>query len=275
MRTENYLLIYDDKCPMCSAYTHLFVRTGILDKDSRVSFTKVDNTILKQVDVDRGRNEIPLLNTMTGKVLYGIDALLELLNTKIPFIKTIGQTKLIYWFLKKLYTFISLNRKVIVAVKCNKGQFDCSPEFNRKWRLAFLFFFLFLNTLFLFPIQNYVLANSIFRNVSIVKLQFLHSMLVISNVLLSLTMKQEKAFEYLGQVNVLATLTVIFLLILAVFNKIILFSEVVNNICLFSLLCVMIIEYKRRMQYAGTLGIAYVTLTNAVSVLAFLLFLIF
>jgi predicted DCC family thiol-disulfide oxidoreductase YuxK len=198
MKNSNYILIYDDKCPLCTAYTGLFVKTGILTNEGRKSFTTVDETLLQRVNVERSKNEIPLIDTATNRVYYGIDALLELLNTKIHGIKAIGTLHPVYWLLKKLYKFISYNRKVIVAEKCSKGQYDCSPEFNYRWRFIFLFVFLTVNTLALFPVQKYVLANSLFSGSSIYDVQLLHTILVSSNLLLGLTLSKQKAFEYLG-----------------------------------------------------------------------------
>lgn len=274
MKTDRYILIYDDQCPMCSAYTRLFVKTGILSNDGRISFTNASTGLFERFDIDRGKNEIPLLDTFTGNVHYGIDALLELLDTRIPFIKGIGRFKPVYWFLKKLYKFISFNRKVIVAAKCNKGQFDCSPEFSYKWRLLFMLFFLCFNTAALIPVQQYALANSIFSNASLEYLQLLHIMLVGSNLLLSLTMTKTKAFEYLGQVNILATIAVMFLLLLAGFNRFIITNPLINNLYLFAVLLFIVKEYIRRMNYAGTFRNMYITATNVFCIIAFLALLI-
>ncbi len=270
MKNNRYILIYDDKCPMCAAYTRLFVKTGILSANGRKSFTTVETGLLQLVDARRSNNEIPLVDIATGKVYYGIDALLELLNTKLPGIKTIGRFAPLYWLLKKLYKFISFNRKVVVATKCSKGQYDCSPAFSYKWRLAFLLVFLLLNTLALFPVQNLVLSNSIFNGSNIYAVQLLHAGLVASNILLALTLRRQHAFEYLGQVNMLATIVIFCLLLLAGINKWIFINAVFNNIFLAALLLLVVKEYLRRMRFAGTLQVKYITAANVLCVAAFL-----
>lgn len=274
MKTDHYILVYDDKCPMCAAYTRLFVRTGILSTQGRQSFSTIDTGLFEKFDIERGKDEIPLVDTVSGKVYYGIDSLLELLNSKIPFVKSAGRFKPVYWFLKKLYKFISFNRKVIVAVKCSNGQFDCSPAFSYKWRSIFLAFFLCINTLALFPVQQYVLANSVFSNSSVEYLQLLHATLVGSNILLALTMNRSKAFEYLGQVSVLASMVILLLLILTILNRFLQVSPVVNNIYLFGLLLLVVKEYIRRMRYAGTLKNLHITVINIICITAFLILLI-
>lgn len=274
MKNNHYILIYDDKCPMCAAYTSAFVKCGILNTDGRQSFTTVDESLLLQTDTDRSKNEIPLIDTATGKVYYGIDALLELLNTKLHGIKAIGSFAPVKWCLKKLYKFISYNRKVIVATKCGKGQYDCSPAFSCKWRLVFLVFFLCVNTLALFPLHKYVLANSIFNGSTIYYVQLLHFFLVSSNILLAITLPKTKAFEYIGQVNMLATIVVLSLLLLAVGNKYLFINQVFNNIYLLAVTLFIFKDYVRRMNYAGTLQIKYITAANIIGITAFLLLLL-
>lgn len=274
MKNSNYILIYDDKCPLCAVYTSLFVKCGILTTEGRKNFTTVDEALLQKIDVVRSNNEIPLIDTAENKVYYGIDALLELLHTKCKSIKTIGQLQPVYFLLKKLYKFISYNRKVVVATKCSNGEYNCSPELNYKWRSIFLAFFLILNTLALFPVQKYVLANSVFSNSSIYYTQLLHTILVSSNLLLALTLPKQKAVEYLGQVNMLATITIICLCPLAAINKFCFSNAAFNNCWLAVLLVFIVWDYWRRMAYAGTLKNKLITTVNIFFVTGFLLLLL-
>ena len=98
---KNKILVYDDNCPLCSWYSSLFVRFGLLPGEGRKAFSSLDPSLLTLIDFDRSRNEIPLLDTHSGKILYGIDALLEILGHRAALIKTIGHIKPINWFFKK------------------------------------------------------------------------------------------------------------------------------------------------------------------------------
>ena len=80
----NKILIYDDNCPLCSWYTSLFVKYGLLNPDGRKPFSSLDDILARQIDLDKSRNEIPLIDTVSGKVFYGIDSLLEVLGEKMP-----------------------------------------------------------------------------------------------------------------------------------------------------------------------------------------------
>src|SRR5689334_12403294 len=124
------ILLYDDHCPLCSWYSGLFVKFGLVSAENRVPFSEADIEILTSIDIERGKDEIPFLDKRTGITLYGIDTLLEILGQQAPFIRSIGNFRPVKWFLQRLYKLVSYNRKVIVARKCGTGRFDCSPAFN-------------------------------------------------------------------------------------------------------------------------------------------------
>ncbi len=70
--------------PLCVAYTSAFVKTGLLTTEGRQSFSDVSAELLHTINYQRSKNEIPLLDPVTNKVWYGIDALLEILEFKMP-----------------------------------------------------------------------------------------------------------------------------------------------------------------------------------------------
>ncbi len=115
MKNKSLTLVYDDLCPLCTWYSGCFVKTGLLAAEGRVAFSKVQESLLCKIDFERGKNEIPLFDVKTKEVWYGIDALLEILDQKIPWIKTIGRVPPVKWFLQRIYKLISYNRKVIVV----------------------------------------------------------------------------------------------------------------------------------------------------------------
>lgn len=245
------VLIYDDKCPLCAAYSEGFVRTGLLPREGRVAFSTVADSILNSIDFEKSKNEIPLYDTESKKTWYGIDALLEILGDRFPWIKWIGNIKPIKWFLKKFYKLISYNRKVIVATKCGPGAIDCAPDFSFFYRILFMIIFLGFNTLMLFPIHNSILAPSSIYDRSSDELQISHLALVGMNLLLASTLERHKAIEYLGQVNMLALITVLLMIPLMVLNK---WIGSVNPVTIAYLVLVtvfIIFEYFRRMRFAN------------------------
>lgn len=249
---KNKILIYDDNCPLCCWYSGEFVRFGFLTEDGRKAFSSLDPSLLSRIDFEKSRNEIPLLDTENGQVLYGIDALLEILDSKIPFIKKGGNIPPVKWFIKKLYKFISCNRKVIVAKKCGSGTIDCAPDLNYFYRFVFMLVFLLMNTAMLFPLHHIVFTKLSYYSLSIFQMQAAHFVFVIINCSLAFSLSKEKAYEYLGQVNMLAVITIAALIPLMLLNLFIQ-NEWMDTLYLVFLAAVIFKEYIRRMDYAGIL----------------------
>jgi predicted DCC family thiol-disulfide oxidoreductase YuxK len=253
MKTNTKIIIYDDTCPMCAWYTGTFVKTGLLTKEGRQAFSNVDAALLNVVDLARGKNEIPLIDTTTHKVYYGIDALLELLGSKLPVIKTIGNLAPVKWFLYRLYRTVTYNRRVIVAPQtAGFNCVDCTPDFNTKYRTFFLLLCFVINTLLIFPLHNHLFANSIFTGLTVERLLLAHTVLVLFNIVLFAALPKNDGFEYLGQVNMLATLFFLLCIPLMLVNKYFLVNDaLINTIYLGILGAVIGRDYIRRMKYAG------------------------
>ncbi|WP_116787078.1 hypothetical protein [Flavobacterium psychrotrophum] len=162
MKTLNHqTLVYDKDCPLCRAYTAGFVKTGMLDENGRLPYTDLSTDTYAFVDPDRARNEIALIDHYTKTVTYGIDSLLKVLGHSFPIIEKAGKTKFVYSFLKKLYSFISYNRKVIIPSGKNNSEVQCIPDFNLKYRITYILFAGVITTLVLYryaQLMNYGVA---------------------------------------------------------------------------------------------------------------------
>lgn len=270
----NKILIYDDNCPLCTWYSSVFVKCGLLPAEGRKAFSVIDPALFNKIDFDKSRNEIPLIDTMSGKVFYGIDSLLEILDQKIPLIKKIGNFMPLKWFLRKLYKFVSYNRKVVVARKCGNGTIDCVPDFNYLYRVLFMIVFLIFNTIMLIPFHNILFTGLFFYKISMMELQLAHFGLVVINCLLACTFKKQKAIEYLGQVNILALLVILFLIPLLLFEKLFVLNDTIVTVYLAFTAMFIFKEYLRRMDYAGVLvKNSWIVSINLTSITGFLLFL--
>ena len=261
-------LIYDNECPLCAVYTGAFVKTGLLEKEGRKNFNEVDKDLLSSIDAGRMHNEIPLIENETGKVWYGIDALLEILGARLPFIKKAGQLPPVNWLLKKLYKLVSYNRKVIVAVH-DKG-YDCSPDFNPSYRILFLFTGLTFNS-WLFTLFIPVFVSNIFLSASFYSLQVAHFSLVAVNICIAIVLGKKRGLEYLGQVNMLAIITLLLLLPYLWLQPF--FSMPTSSFYLGAIFYCIATEYIRRMKYAGISGYKPVIFINIICLCALLFYL--
>lgn len=131
---NKYLIVYDDVCPMCAAYTASFHKLGWTD---RTGFAQTASHELPEFDIERARHEIPLLDRETGKVRYGLKALFHLIGEHVPLLRPVLDSKLTYYALWPLYRLITFNRRIIAGTSAPEKGFDCAPDFHRGWRLTY------------------------------------------------------------------------------------------------------------------------------------------
>ncbi|WP_347217868.1 DCC1-like thiol-disulfide oxidoreductase family protein [Chryseobacterium sp.] len=137
---KNHTLIYDNECPMCAMYSKGFTKYGMLDENGREAFTEISVQNKKLVNFNRAKNEIALVDHEQHKVTYGLDSLLLIIGSSFPLLERITRIKPLYWFFKKIYSFVSYNRKQIIPSKINNTEQSCVPDFNLKYRLAYIAF---------------------------------------------------------------------------------------------------------------------------------------
>jgi len=268
---DSRVLLYDDYCPLCSCYSGLFVKFGLLNAENRIPFSKADIEILASIDIERGKDEIPFFDRQTGETLYGIDSLLEILGQKASFIKAIGNFAPLKWFLQRLYKLISHNRKVIVARKCGTGRFDCSPAFSVLYRILFMTICLLFNSIMLWPVHFCLLSHLAVYHLTFIHLEVAHLGFVMINCMMAVFLGRTQAVEYLGQVNMLALIAILLLMPLMFLNSLINMSQFIIATYLFFLTVFIVKEYFRRMKYAGIFSRAIIG-ANLICLLSFLVY---
>lgn len=139
-KLENTILLYDAECPLCRVYSKGFVRAGMLPEEGRVDYCQVNAQIKESVDMNRARNEIALLDTQSQTVTYGVDSLLRILGNSFPVLKGLFSFSLPYVLARRLYSFVSYNRRIIICGNDPEAASACKPDFHLGWRLAFLSF---------------------------------------------------------------------------------------------------------------------------------------
>lgn len=137
---DNKVILYDDNCPMCRVYTQGFVRMGILAPQGRVGLAHAPSDLIAPLDLDRARHEIPLLDTQTGVVTYGMDALFTLIGHRFPVFHSLFRHARFRALIYSVYQLVTYNRRVIAGCAPTRGGFDCAPDFNRVVRLRYLRF---------------------------------------------------------------------------------------------------------------------------------------
>ncbi|HEV8507225.1 MAG TPA: hypothetical protein VGQ53_17565 [Chitinophagaceae bacterium] len=265
------ILLYDDYCPLCSWYSNLFVKFGLLSAENRIPFSKADIEILTSIDIEKGRDEIPFFDGQTRVTLYGIDTLLEILGQKAPFIKSIGNVAPVKWFLQRLYRLISYNRRVIVARKCGTGRFDCSPAFNVFYRTLFMTICLLFNSTMLWPLHTCVFSHLAVYHLTFPQLEAAHLSFVSINCFMAAFLRRRQSIEYLGQVNMLALIAILLLTPIIIAGSLMVMNQSIIFFFLLFLTAFIIKEYFRRMKYAN-IHLREIIAANFICLAAFLVY---
>lgn len=135
---QNKVIIYDDVCPLCKAYTKGFVQLGWLLPHNRLGFSAAPPDLLANIDLDRARHEIPLYDRVTGETLYGKDALFFILGEALPLMKPLFRFGPFRGLVFGLYQIITYNRRIIAGSRKPELGFDCAPNFHPFYRWLYI-----------------------------------------------------------------------------------------------------------------------------------------
>ncbi|SMO70727.1 Protein of unknown function, DUF393 [Chryseobacterium rhizoplanae] len=206
---KNHTLIYDNECPMCNLYSKGFTKCGMLDEDGREAFTEISvrNKIL--IDFNRAKNEIALVDHNKNEVVYGLDSLLLIIGNSFPWLEKTARIRPFHWFFQRLYSFVSYNRKQIIPSSKDYTEQSCVPDFNLKYRIAYISFVVIFSAYILseFSIKlDFNLERNFLREFAVCLGQIVWQSFFLKSYL------KDKIWDYLGNmmtVSLIGTLLLI------------------------------------------------------------------
>jgi hypothetical protein len=119
----------------------------------------VPEYILEEIDMDRARHEIPLYDTVTGKTIYGKQALFFLIGSKFPIFRPLFENRIFQAFIHQFYQIITYNRRIIAGSHAPKTGFDCAPDFNLFYRSLYAGLATLAAVLLLFCLSQYNIST--------------------------------------------------------------------------------------------------------------------
>ncbi|MGB3466276.1 MAG: DCC1-like thiol-disulfide oxidoreductase family protein [Cyclobacteriaceae bacterium] len=244
---KDHVIIYDDECPLCNAYTGAFVKMKFLDQNGRLPYVHIDQLPADQLDRKRAVNEIPLLNIKTGQVTYGVDSLLKVLGNKWQVFHYVPKVPLLNTSVRKLYSFISYNRKVIVPGKSNYT--SCIPAFSMKYRLLYLLFcsLLVATSLYFF---NRNLSDLVAGQSFGVEFLFATGQIFFQSIFL-INKDKVTIYNYLGNLMTVSLMGALALIPVILISYLIVIDPLILLIYFLSVAGLMFIEHFRRVKLLG------------------------
>lgn len=238
---EDHILLYDQDCPLCQAYSGAFIQVGMLQHEGRQNWSSRSEAIDKLIDTQKSRNEIALVNSTTGKVYYGAESLVTIIGNSFSIFNKAWEFKFIRTLVNILYHFISYNRHIVIPRKA--GTNTCEPDFNLTWRIVFILlmslFSSFTLSKYFSNIEQYPFKNQGFAiELGIIVIHFAIQYFIIRNKSI------QTIADYLGNNAFVSFLGSIALLIINLST-----DNVIIKLILFVLVaCVMLFEHKRRVE---------------------------
>ena len=243
---EKHVIVFDDECPLCDLYTGGFVKTGMLDECGRTPFRTLDPKIEKFIDRKRACNEIALVNKENGRVLYGTESLFAIIGNSFPVFKGLFRFPPFVWFINKLYSFISYNRKVIIPGTEFEGKSSCVPDYNRAYRWAYVIAGCFVTAIVLNAYSTLIIpivpSSRFSRELTICIGQIVFQAAVIS------TLRSDRMLHYLGNMMTVSLGGALLLLPVLIVNSVTPLNIYVNLGWFGLVVGLMFLEHWRRVK---------------------------
>ncbi len=243
---ENQTLLYDEDCPLCRVYTSGFIKAGMLDENGKKPYCQLTEEEKKFIDVNRASNEIALVDNKNKTVIYGIDSLLKVIGFSFPWMEKIGNLKLVKFFLKKLYSFISYNRKVIIPSRIKKEiKLQCVPDFNYKYRIFYILFAAIVTTFVLYKFSESI---SILPKSTIVRELILALGQIVFQGLFLLKLDRKIIGNYIGNLMTVSLMGSLLLIPILIINSVFNISQIITLGWFGITVLLMLLEHSRRIK---------------------------
>lgn len=243
---ESQTLLYDEECLMCNLYTAGFIKAGMMDENGRKPFETITKDEQQFIDIKRASNEIALVNHQDKTVIYGIDSLLAIIGHSFPWMKKVGTTQPIYFLLKKLYKFISFNRKVIIPSREKENsQLQCVPDFNITYRYLYLVFATVITVLTLYKCASIL---TLLPKANMIREIILATGQIAFQLVLLTRNNYKKNLNYIGNLLTVSLMGALILLPMIVVNEFIAIPQLVILGWFGMTVVVMVLEHYRRVN---------------------------
>ena len=135
---ENKLIIYDGNCQVCVGLRDLMLALGLVAPEDCVAYRQLAAPLRRQVDPNRFRNEMALVDTRGGETRYGADGVSLVLADKVKLLAPLFRSRPFFLLFRFLYRTLAFNRYVIATPRQPAIACDCYPAAAAAYRFSYL-----------------------------------------------------------------------------------------------------------------------------------------
>lgn len=238
---HQHKLLIDTECPLCRVYSGAFEACGLLEKGSVVPYG-VGSTAYSNIDTARAKDEIALINTANGSVEYGVDSLAKILGHSFGLIRFLAGLVWVKAFLKRMYSFISFNRKVIVPNK----ESTCHPSYSLKYRVLYIIMAGMSSSYILyrysFKLQGWVSVQGYEREL------FLSFGQLVFQAFFLMGRPRRQIVDYLGNLSTVSLMGALLLALVMLVGKLVPISSLGYMMCFGAVVGLIFLEHWRRIK---------------------------
>ncbi len=142
------LIVYDGACPLCTRLKELGVLLGLFDEQRCKPYLSLPEHLQRQVEAERFRSEMALIDLHGAPTLYGLDGIIFVLDPRRSGLTRVVSAAWLYPGLRALYRLVANNRYFLATPRFDMPGCSCTlPPNNRRLRLIYLALALTIATL--------------------------------------------------------------------------------------------------------------------------------
>jgi len=134
---DKKLIIYDSNCSVCSSLRELVLLLTPIPKNAVIAFKDLPRSLVAQVDPDRFRNGMALVDVDGRETLYGAEGVAYIFSSQYRVANVLLKSTVISRLFDFLYKTLAYNRYSIATPKSN-FDCDCLPDKIIAYRWSFI-----------------------------------------------------------------------------------------------------------------------------------------
>lgn len=209
----NKLVIYDSNCKVCSSLKDVVVRLTSIPDANVKAFKDLDPPLSNQVDPERFKNVMALIDTAGGRTLYGAEGVAYIFSRQYKLADFLLRSKIIFQLFNFGYKTLAYNRYIVATPK-SKFICDCFPDRVVKYRVSYILvtslIAVILTALFGIAFRRYI-SNDSPLNAAMQMLIMAGTGWVLQ-ILLAIGVLKEKALDYIGHLGTIMVAGVLVLI---------------------------------------------------------------